>query len=182
MAANAMVVEFLKSDCDSLLMVDDDMILPQDALSKIRDNESNWEYDIVQGFCTHKTYPPHAVAYRLVDEQPGFPESLGGLKYNALAHLEDNDVTDVDAVGIAFTLIKRHVFESMLSEHGPEYTVWFDTGGHSEMEDMRFSRRFREAGFSACVDTSAKIGHVGRHVYGWNEHQQFVKILEKSND
>jgi len=180
-AANAMAVEFLKTDCDSLLMVDDDMILPYNALSLMRDNESNWEYDIAMGFCTHKTYPPHAVAYELAEEQPGLPESLGGLRYNALAHLEDDAVTDVDAVGLAFTLIKRHVLEDMLSEYGPEYTTWFDTGGHSEMEDMRFSRRYREAGFRACVDTSAKIGHVGRHVYGWNEHQQFIKLLEKNN-
>ena len=179
-AANALVVEFLKTDCDSLLLVDDDMIMPHDALSLMRDNKKGHAYDISQGFCTFKSFPPHAVAYKLSDSQPQMPGALAGLNYNALAHLPDNDVTEVDAVGIAFTLIKRRVLEQMISEHGAEWTVWFDTGGHSETEDMRFSSRCREAGFSMCVDTHAKIGHVGSHVYGWPEHQQYVKLLEKS--
>jgi GT2 family glycosyltransferase len=177
-AANILVTEFLKTDCDSLLMVDDDMVIPPDALRSLRENDGNWDYDIVMGFCTFKTTPPHAVAYKLDANQPGMPERLRGEKYNALAYLDDNAATPVDAVGMAFTLIRREVFEKMLSEYGAEYTAWFDTGGHSEMEDMRFSRRCREHGFKMCVDTSAKLGHVGSHVYGWSEHQQFVKILE----
>ena len=181
-AANIIAADFLKTDCDSLLFVDDDMIIPWDALSKMRDNEDNHGFDVVQGFCTHKSYPPHAVALQLADDQPGEPDSFAGQKYNALAHVPDNSVAPVDAVGIAFTLVKRQVFEHMLSEeHGAEWTVWFDMGGHSEMEDMRFSSRCREAGFNMAVDTHAKIGHIGKHVYGWPEHQQFVRLLEKNN-
>ena len=180
-AANIIALEFLKSECDSLLMVDDDMILPFDGLSLMRDNRENWDYDVVQGFCTHRTYPPHAVANVLAPEQPGLPKSLSGLLYNALAHLPENGVEKVDAVGMAFTLIKRHVIEEMLSEYGPEWTVWFDFGGHSEMEDMRFSKRCREHGFSLAVDTHAKIGHIGEHTYGWPEHQKFISLLGETN-
>ena len=109
------------------------------------------------------------------------PEALYGEKFNALAHIPDNSIVPVDAVGLAFTLVKRHVFESMLNEHGPEYTVWFDWGKHSEGEDIRFSRRCRQAGFSMAVDSGVKIGHAGRYVFGWTEHQQFVKQMEISN-
>lgn len=181
-AANKLIEAFLRTDCDSILFIDDDMTMPHDALSKMRDNVDNWQFDVAQGFCTYKTYPPHAVAYVLSDEQPGMPESLGGLKYNALAHLPDEGVEAVDAVGMAFTLVKRHVFVDMLGEHGPEYTDWFDFGKHSEMEDMRFSRRCREHGFTMCVDTSAKIKHLGQHAYGWPEHRQYVELLEKNSN
>jgi GT2 family glycosyltransferase len=174
-AANELVKAFLKSDCDSLLLIDDDMIIPYDALNALRDNVDNWDFDIVQGFCTHKSFPPHAVAYLLMDEQPGEPEPL---KYGAIAHLPEDGVTEVDAVGAAITLIRREVLEDLISEYGPDYTAWFDFRGHSEMEDMRFSQRCKERGFKLAVDTRAKIGHVGSHIYGWPEYQKYIEMLE----
>jgi glycosyltransferase involved in cell wall biosynthesis len=180
-AANQLAHTFLsQSGCDSILFIDDDMAFDSNALSILRDNVDNWEYDVVQGFCTFRTEPPHAVVYLLAEEQPSLPESLGGEVYNALAHIPDNDVVDVDAVGMAFTLVKRHVFENMIGEHGSGWTVWFDWGLHSEGEDIRFSRRCRENGYSLAVDTHCKIEHIGHRAYGWREHQQLVKQLENN--
>ena len=81
---------------------------------------------------------------------------------------------------MAFTLIKRHVFESMIGEHGSGWTVWFDWGLHSEGEDIRFSRRCREKGYTLAVDTNCKIKHIGPRAYGWEEHQQLVTQLENN--
>ena len=182
-AANDLIEAFLSTDSDSLLLVDDDMIIPINALHNLRRNEGNFEYDVVQAFATHKTFPPHAVAYVLRDEQPGPPESFSGPKYNALANLPDSGVVEVDAVGMAFTLIKRHVVESMVDKkYGERYTAWVTFGGRSDMEDMRFSRACKSAGFRLAVDTSAKIGHLGDTNYGWNEHKMYVnKMLENNN-
>lgn len=178
-AANKLALWFLtKTDCDSLLFLDDDMSFSPFALEAMRANEENWIYDVAMGFCTFRTPPPHAVAYRLSDEQPGMPKALGGEMYNALAHLPESGAIEVDAVGLAFTLVRREVLESMVGEYGPEWTSWFDFGLHSEMEDIRFSKRVREHGFTMCVDTSAKIGHVGTYTYGWRDHQIFVEQLE----
>ena len=181
MVANQLAHTALEnSGCDSILFIDDDMAFDSNALSILRDNVENWDYDAVQGFCTFKTEPPHAVVYKLAEEQPGLPESLGGEVYNALANIPDNSVVDVDAVGMAFTLIKRHVFESMIGEHGSGWTVWFDWGLHSEGEDIRFSRRCREKGYKLAVDTNCKIKHIGPRAYGWEEHQQLVTQLENN--
>ena len=182
-AANDLAARFLKdTECDSLLFIDDDMEWKADALSVLRDNADNWEHDVVSGFFTFRTNPPHAVAYKLSEKQPEMPEALLGESYDALAYVPDNSVTDVDAVGIAFTLVKRQVFECMLSEYGPEYTVWFDTGKHSELEDIRFSRRVREHGLTMAVDSHVKVEHVGKQTWGWDQHQQFVKQLENNYD
>lgn len=181
-AANDLVRSFLSTDCDALLFIDDDMTFNKDVLGKIRNNTENYNYDVVMGFATFKSVPPHAIVYDLDKEQPGVPESLRGAHYSARAHIDDNSVTEVDAVGLGFTLVKRHVFEQMLSEHGPDYTAWFTFGELGEGEDVRFSQKARELGFRLAVDTNAHIGHAGTQVFGWNEHQQFIKQLEKQNN
>lgn len=178
-AANQLAHSFLSgSGCDSILFIDDDMSFEPDALSILRDSVENWDYDVVSGFFTFRTEPPHAVVYKLADEQPGMPRALEGEIYNALSNMPDNSVVDVDAVGMAFTLVRRHVLESMIGEYGSGWTIWFDWGMHSEGEDIRFSRRVRERGFRLAVDTHCKIGHIGARSYGWTEHQQFIKQLE----
>lgn len=167
-AANVFARSFLNTRCNSLLLVDDDMEFSPGALEALRSNEQNWHYDIVMGFCTHKTMPPHAVVMLLQEEQPGLPVSLMGERYGAMRDIPNNTVIDVDAVGLAFTLIKRHVLEAMVNQYGAIYTSWFGWGEHSEGEDITFSRRCRELGFSLAVDTNVKIGHVGHYVYGWD--------------
>jgi len=181
-AANQLAGTFLANTaCDSILFIDDDMTFEPDALRILRNSADNFDCDIVSGFFTFKTEPPHAVVYILSEEQPEMPEALGGEVYKAMSNVPDNSVIPVDAVGMAFTLIKRHVFEKLTQEHGPLWTVWFDWGKHSEGEDIRFSRRVREAGFTMAVDSNVKIRHVGRRSYGWEEHQQFVEQLENSH-
>jgi hypothetical protein len=172
-AANHLARALLATPCDSLLMVDDDMVFEPDALEKLRSNPLTRDYDVVFGFCTHRTLPPHAVVMKL-QEQPPLPLSLLGEQYGTLRDIENNSVVDVDAVGLAFTLIKRKVFEKMLDDYGALYTSWFQWGAHTEGEDVFFSRRCRELGFSLAVDSSVKIGHVGRYTFTWDDHQRWL--------
>jgi glycosyltransferase involved in cell wall biosynthesis len=173
-AANNIVRTFLNTRSNSLLMIDDDMAFDANALEVLRSNKANWDYDVVMGFCTHKTIPPHAVVMKLHEEQPGPPLSLMGEHFGTLRDVINNSVMDVDAVGLAFTLIKRHVLESMVSEYGAIYTSWFDWGQHSEGEDIVFSRKCRERGYSLAVDTNVKIGHVGRYTFGWSDFKSWT--------
>ena len=104
-------------------MLDDDMVFEQDALDILRSNEANWDYDIVFGFCTLRGWPPRPVVMQEMENQPGLPNSLLGRSYNyAYDQVEDNSIIEVDSVGLAFTLIKRHVIEAMTEEYGPMYT------------------------------------------------------------
>lgn len=173
-AANIIARSFLDTNCHSLLLLDDDMEFPLDALDRLRNNVQNMDYDIAQGFCTHKTIPPHAVVLRLM-EQPTAPLSFHGELYGALADIPDESVVDVDAVGLAFTLIKRHVIQDMVNGYGARHSSWFEWGRHTEGEDIVFSRICREHGFSMCVDTNVKIGHIGKYTYGWDSHQEWQR-------
>lgn len=173
-AASDMARGFLNTQCDSFLFVDDDMEFPHDALSVLRNNEANWEYDVVMGFCTHKTVPPHAVVLKKL-EQPRKPASLKGEHYGAMRNIPDNTVVDVDAVGLAFTLVKRHVLEAMVNEFGIMYTPFFEWGKFNEGEDIVFSRWCRESGFMLAVDTNVKIIHLGEYGFGWKEFNDYIE-------
>jgi len=176
-AASQLVKGFLNSTCDSILFVDDDMEFPHDSLSRLRDNAENWDYDMVMGFCTHKTVPPHALVLTLM-EQPGLPMSLKGEHYGAARHVPNNSVIPVDAVGLGFTLMKRHVFEAKINEFGIMYTPFFEWGRFTEGEDIVFSRWARENGFKLAIDTNVKIGHLGEYAFGWSSFNDYLKQIE----
>jgi hypothetical protein len=102
---------------------------------------------------------------------------LPGARPDALGHLE------VDAVGSAFLMISRSVFEAMISAHPgwkltghlnmpPEaqatYYRFFrfpldeDEGG----EDYEFCYQWRALGGQVWIDPSIKLIHVGEHEFG----------------
>jgi hypothetical protein len=204
-ASNGLARDFLRSGRDSLLMVDDDMTFPPDALERLRSNPNSQEFDITFGFCTHKTWPPKPVIMRLRDPQPQKPEALFGKSFlhtlNVPDRFDNGGIMEVDAVGLAFTLIRRHVFEAMVDrEYGPEWSYWFESmtrqklfrimqenpdmalehstffqyGDGRESDDIAFCMRAKELGFRMCVDPSVKIGHIGKTVFGWDEFRIWV--------
>lgn len=176
LSAQKIVRGFLYTRCDSLLFVDDDMEFGPSSLEVLRANKSNWDYDVVQAFCTHRTFPPHAIVLKELDEQPGLPISLSGRRYGTLASVDDNTVIPVDAVGFAFTLVKRHVLEALVNEFGARHTYdLIHWGPGTTGEDTDFSQRVQKLGFSLAVDTSVKIGHFGKMAYGWDHFQEYVK-------
>ncbi len=133
-------------------------------------------------FCTHKTIPPHAVVLDLKDPQPGPPLAFRGEHYGTRKQIDDNAVIEVDAVGLAFTLVKRHVFQKMVNEFGALYTPFFEWGKFEEGEDIVFSRWCREQGFRLAVDTGVKIIHIGKYGYGWNAFQDYIRQEELRNN
>ena len=172
-AANEIVRAFLRTDADSLLFIDDDMTFAPQALTQLRSNYRTQEAAIAQAFCTHKTHPPHAIALHRMPV-PDMPEALWGDKYGALGDIGDGEVVEVDAVGLGFTLIKRHVFESMLSEYGAANTFWFEWGRGTQGEDIVFSQKCARRDLRMVVDAGVKVGHVGMQVFGWDMHQQWL--------
>ena len=172
-AANKLATSFLYTQCDSILFLDDDMVFDGDALNRLRYNKDNWDYDIVSGFTTTRVSPPKPIVMQLQDPQPELPESLKGDSFDLAKDFIDGEVKPVDATGLAFTLVKRHVFEAMLGEYGIDYTYFFSYGRGIESDDIPFCGNARELGFKLAVDTNAKIGHIGQIVLGWQEYHDW---------
>lgn len=173
-ASNALARDFLRTKKDTLLMIDDDMVFEQGDLERLRTNADNFKYDIVSGFCTHRNWPPKPIVMREI-EQPGEPFSLYGRAYSYVhGEINDGDIVDVDATGLAFTLIKRHVLESMTEEYGPMFTPYFSYGQGFESDDIPFAQKAKDLGFKIGIDTSVKIGHIGQAVYGWPDYKQWM--------
>jgi len=167
-AANKTVRNFVNSNKDSLLMIDDDMTFPMDAVHQLRENKENWKYDIVMAFCTRRGWPPYPIVYKLQEEKEA-PRNLSGDPFHMTTDFNDGDVVEVDTTGLAFTLIRREVVEAMIDEQwGLNHTRFFKYE-HEESEDISFCRRARELGFRIAVDTNVKIGHICHQPRGWEE-------------
>lgn len=171
-AATKLARGFLRGDKDSLLMVDDDMTFPMAAAHRLREHRANWEYDVVMAFATHRTWPPKPVTLKLMDEPPA-PQSLRGGCFGYDLDVEVGQVVEVDALGLAFTLIRRRVLEAMVDdEWGVDETYFFRYGQGWESDDIPFCHKCRELGFRMAIDAGVPVGHIGAQPLSWEE---FVK-------
>ena len=171
-AANHMVRQFLKTDLDTLLFIDDDMEFGPGFLEEMRSREENWKYDIVQGFYTTRVSPARPLMYRLNPKQPKHAKHTGSY-YDYFHDWKPGDVVPVDAVGLGFTLIRREVFETMVKNVDPEYFGWFVMPDSFSTEDMVFCRAAQKLGFTFAVDTNIQCGHVGRRTFSIDDYAEW---------
>lgn len=179
-AANELMRDFLATDADTLLLIDDDMTFDAGLLDRMRDNPLNWEYDVVSAIATQRLVPPRAIVMRL-GEQPPLPDSLDGIYYQlVMDDVQPGKTMRVGATGMAFTLIRRSVLEAMTNEHGPRHTWYVQWGENGMGEDVWFCRRAGSLGYSIGVDVDAQVGHIGSVVYGYDEFDRWRKSEAKS--
>lgn len=169
-AADSLARAFLQSDCDSILMIDDDMVFDPLDLERMRTNERGFGYDILFALCTTRTLPPKPVMMRLSKTQPG---KYGGENYETVRTFQDGTVVPVDTAGLAFTLIRRSVFGAMMTVGSTiDENYFFTYGTGRETDDVPFMRSARKLGFKIGVDTAVKIDHIGHIPIGW----QFLQV------
>jgi hypothetical protein len=167
LARNEMVGDFLASDADDLVFIDDDVGFPADAVWKLLRHD----VDIVGG-----VYP-----YKRDDGQ--FP-----IRYLPEGAPVINGLMLVEGLPTGFLRIRRRVFERMI-EAMPErkFTdpiskicnhdlfacervdgVWWG-------EDYRFCQLARSLGFKIWVEPDIDFRHVGRNVWRGNLLQSLTK-------
>lgn len=144
---------------DWLLFVDDDMAFQPDQIGRIIETRREHDLDVVGGLCFRRS-PPHQPTM-FMRERPD------GGAFNYLEDWDDGGLVEVDATGMAFTLIHRRVFERISGCEMPSYEErmalgepgffrW--SGGYGE--DLQFCIDARAAGSRIWVDTSIEIGHM----------------------
>lgn len=166
-AANILVREFLKSDCDSICFIDSDAVFGTAALEELRADAEGWQYDVLQAFTVKRGWPPEPMFLTLWPDQPPGLAALRGIHLTTNLPLDGNHIYDVDAVSLHFTLIRRLLFERLLEAEGPDYTYWFEYN-RDNGEDINFSLKAKSSGARLGMSTRLKVGHVSEVVTGWD--------------
>lgn len=155
-AMNYVVEQFLATDADSLLSIDNDHSFTADSLERLRSRPEGQMFDVLGGlYLARNSEPPHGVLMRLHPDTPNRNHRQGNVLYQWGWRWPPGDVVDVDGLGLGFTLIRRQVFETL-----PRPWFWFPPHEWKTSEDLPFCSDARDAGFRLGVDTSVCIGHL----------------------
>lgn len=128
---NIIVREFLKTDCDFLLMVDSDVVPPLNVLDMVENN-----VDVCSAHVS--TFNGEIIPVGMTKNKEGYHHDF---KHSELG------LHKVDAVGTGCILIKREVFAKI---DKPYFRFKYDEDGIlTNGEDFDFSERVKEVYFDA---------------------------------
>jgi cellulose synthase/poly-beta-1,6-N-acetylglucosamine synthase-like glycosyltransferase len=135
------VEEFLSGDYDALLFIDSDMVVPVDLITRLVEADK----DIVSGLAFRRVPPYEPCIFKKCDRISSefwfdYPKGM----------------TEIEGVGMACTLIKRKVFETL---EKPYFFPMPKLG-----EDLAFCIRAKEQGFKIHCDTELICGHCNTEV------------------
>lgn len=137
---NILVEELLKSDCDWLLFLDTDVIVPPDIIMRLLAHRKP-----IMSALYYTRFPPIEPAM-WVGEGDG-KKSIGYVP---------GDIVEAQYVGMGACLIHRTVFEK-ISKPWFRWTQGFEENGVGE--DFFFCKKARESGYHIYVDTAIVCKH-----------------------
>jgi len=162
---------------DYLMFIDADMAFPPNAFVQLKKHLERDDVDIVSGVCVRKRHPYRPTMFM---RHPKFEErkKTKEKRYQEVVIWPDY-LFEVDAVGTAFMLIKRKVFEAMKAP-------WFKSKVDIS-EDLGFCEEARDLGFRIWVDPTCIIGHVGPKAYDVNDYfannqQEIQSVIQKAEE
>ncbi len=146
-AANLIVRQFLDGTaCDTLLMLDDDIVFEPDAIARLRGDPIGQGYDVLASPYVCRRAPFAPIVLRRDPDGPGYIVAKSAITGYA---------ESMDVVGLGFTLIRRTVLEAMLDTDRNVFS-WGPTG---QGEDAWFCERAIAAGFRIGAHTGLFVGH-----------------------
>lgn len=153
---NAVVSDFLQSDCTDLVFLDADVSWEPDALVEL----CGYDQDIVGG-----VYP-----YRRESEEEKMPVRM----LRGVTDVGPDGLLEVEGLPTGFMKIKRHVLEMMaatakrfLKDDAKTVAVIFERdyfGGGRRGGDIRFCMVWREMGGKVYAVPELRLGHCGKMV------------------
>jgi hypothetical protein len=180
-----LVDSFLESDCDAIILVDMDMVLPMDGLTKLRAHD----LDMVTGhYFVRKTNPLMSVC-QIVKDGWQIP----------LVDVPDTGLHEISSTGFGFVLLKREVIEAVAKV--PNITHPIAPGPCSEQkqgaifgQDIRFFYYANKLGYKLWLDADVECKHAttvytSKKLYGilrphqtdaWKKEWKGLKCLQES--
>lgn len=172
-ARNDMVRMFLShpKKPEWLLMLDADMIFPDDLVDQLLEASNPKVRPVVGGLCFGggRVGIPFPTLYTLTD-----PKTNNGRMTKVVLDYPRDALCKVDATGAACLFMHRDVLLQMAEQYGktPDgYSnphPWFSETVHQGFEygeDWTFCMRLKQMGIPLYVHTGIRLGHDKRHVY-----------------
>ena len=143
---NQIVKDFLASDCEWLVQLDDDIVPPPNYLDLVL-----YDKDIISGVC---------YAYRQDSIIPLIMEknNKDGLWKNKDCNSEEG-LIEVDAMGTGAIITHRRVFNKAMQKH-PFQSVWNEDGTRKKGQDLYFCEKAKAQGFGVWCHLQYKCSHI----------------------
>ena len=160
-ARNQIAVSAVEKEFDYLFFIDSDCVIPEDTLERLVEHDK----DIVAGMYFGKVIPFPPIIYEKTDKD----------MYRHIMDYPENQLIEVDAVGMGCCLIKTEVLKHFVCDREMQYE-----DGHKEIkkvsyafepmpapdsdqfamgEDVAFCKRVQDAGYKIYVDTGLQCAH-----------------------
>jgi len=170
MARNALVHEFLKTDCTELLFIDADVVVAPDDIMRLVAQSGG--RDITTG-----AYPRRAKDAKFFADV--YYDDNGDLEF-------EGSLMRVKRAPTGFMLIQRHVIEKLVEAHpewmyekspGEQMSAVFDfaiVNGKYVGEDYLFCDRATQMDFTVYIDVDISLPHVGQETFERNFREEVV--------
>ncbi len=153
-----------------VLTVEDDNIIPANAVVALQDSIERGPYDAVGGVYFMKGNMAVPMAFG----RPGAVDALGAMDMtpvrltdSIMAPPEDVErkIVEVNGLACGCTLWRLDLFREMDPDRvGKWFDTWtrFDASGNCEVmtQDLYFTRKCRESGKRFAIDTRVMVGHL----------------------
>jgi len=155
--------EALESDCDYLLMVDDDIVWK--SKENPVDKLISYGKDIACGLYVTRALDHHPVL-RSFDTQ----EDLIAKKKNPKRTEIEYGLMEVVYTGTGFMLIKKDCLKKIYDNYKYPFMPMENETGEYLSEDYAFCHRARELDYKIYVDTTLELGHIGKQIFSIKDY------------
>lgn len=166
-ARNAIAKRTLEGGYDYVLMVDNDEVLPKNALIDLLETEQSfsWSHSMVVGYCLSRPTGANNTSGRTTAFKFGGKDYVYEDAYTAqeLQELKDSGKIRIQirGSGLGCALIHRSIFEKMQFP----YFKWIEYDSGTQLsEDLYFCEQFNGVTRPIFVDTRVACGHMMRHI------------------
>lgn len=138
------VQRFLESGCDYLMMLDGDIIPPEDTIYL-----ADYDKDVIGGTCL--AYKQNSVVPLVLEKNSG-----GQKKYRSITGENMYGIAEVDAVGTGCILITRRVLEDVKAPFQNRYD---EDGIRTAGLDLEFCRKAKQKGYKVWAHLDYLCSH-----------------------
>lgn len=154
-ARNLLAAKAIDDNCDYVLWLDSDMVFNADLLENLLNKIEGKDFISALAFTRHLPVSP--TVYTTDKEYEA-------LRYKPKNNYPKNQLFKVEATGFGVVLTSTKILKAVFDKYERPFNPDMGLG-----EDLIFCHRARQLGFDLWCDSSIKVGHVGRYIYGEND-------------